>query len=184
MELITLTEKINTLLTEKEHVIIAIDGPCASGKTTLAKKLSEIFDANVFHTDDYFLRPEQRTPERLSETGGNLDRERFFDEVISPLTENRDFLYRPFSCKTQSIGEAVSVKIKPLSIVEGSYSHHPFFGNVYDLRIFTDISEEEQKKRILLRNPDKADRFFGEWIPKENAYFKLFGVKEKSDIVL
>lgn len=38
---------INDLLENKEKIIVAIDGPCASGKTTLAKKLSDIFDANV-----------------------------------------------------------------------------------------------------------------------------------------
>ena len=40
-------------------IIVAIDGKYASGKTTPADKLAEICNCNV---DDYFLRPEQRTP--------------------------------------------------------------------------------------------------------------------------
>ena len=51
----------------QEYIVIAIDGRCASGKTTLANKLAQHFHANVFHMDDYFLRKEQRTKERLSE---------------------------------------------------------------------------------------------------------------------
>ena len=32
--------------------------------------------------DDFFLRPEQRRPERFAEPGGNVDRERFAAEVL------------------------------------------------------------------------------------------------------
>ena len=53
---------IRQLLAEKDRVIVAIDGNCASGKTTLTAQLAEHFDCNVFHMDDFFLRPEQRTP--------------------------------------------------------------------------------------------------------------------------
>ena len=71
--------QINMLLEEKNFVIVAIDGKCTSGKTTLASQLAEIYDCNVFHMDDFFLRPEQRTPERFAEVGGNVDYERFHE---------------------------------------------------------------------------------------------------------
>ena len=80
----TIRKKIDELLTQKETVIVAIDGKCTSGKTTLASKLAEIYDCNVFHMDDFFLRPEQRTPERFAEVGGNVDYERFQEEVLHP----------------------------------------------------------------------------------------------------
>ena len=73
----TIRKKIDELLTQKDMVIVAIDGKCTSGKTTLASKLTEIYDCNVFHMDDFFLRPEQRTPERFVEVGGNGDRRKF-----------------------------------------------------------------------------------------------------------
>ena len=45
--------------------------------------------------DDFFLRPEQRTEERLKEVGGNVDRERFLEEVARPLTnKKKSFGYR------------------------------------------------------------------------------------------
>ena len=43
--------------------IVAIDGNSASGKTTLSTQLSKLFDCNIFHIDDYFLNPSQRTPD-------------------------------------------------------------------------------------------------------------------------
>ena len=59
-------KQIDMLLEEKDFAVVAIDGKCTSGKTTLASKLAEIYDCNVFHMDDFFLRPEQRTPERFA----------------------------------------------------------------------------------------------------------------------
>lgn len=179
-----LTESIDLLLSEAEHIILAIDGPCAGGKTTLAARLAQIYDANVFHADDFFLRTEQRTAERLSEIGGNFDRERFMTDILLPLSKNESFSYRPFSCKNQTLGNKIKVTPKKLSIVEGSYCHHPYFDGIYNLRVFLNVSDNEQRRRILIRNPDKAEKFFTEWIPKENAYFKAFNIKEKADIVL
>ena len=48
--------QIDDLLCQRNQVIVAIDGSCTSGKTTLATHLAEIYDCNVFHMDDFFLR--------------------------------------------------------------------------------------------------------------------------------
>ena len=45
--------KIVSASEEKEYVTVAIDGRCASGKTTLAKQISDRIPCNVFHTDDF-----------------------------------------------------------------------------------------------------------------------------------
>ena len=58
-------------------LLIAVEGRCASGKTTLASALQKELGCCVFHMDDFFLRPEQRTRERLLTAGGNIDYERF-----------------------------------------------------------------------------------------------------------
>ena len=91
----TIRKKIDELLTQKDMVIVAIDGKCTSGKTTLASQLAEVYDCNVFHMDDFFLRPEQRTPERFAEIGGNVDYERFREEVLLPLKSGKAFSCRP-----------------------------------------------------------------------------------------
>lgn len=177
--------KINLLLEQKERVIAAIEGGSASGKTTLAKKLKEHYSCNVLHMDDFFLRPEQRTKERLAEPGGNVDRERFLEEVVIGLKQGEMIEYRRFDCGTFTLQPAVLIKPDKLTIVEGAYSTHPEFGKYYDLSIFLDISSELQKQRILKRNTwDKAERFFDEWIPMEQKYFKAMNVKEQCDMII
>lgn len=166
-------------------VKLAIEGGSASGKTTLAALLESIYDCTVFHMDDFFLRPEQRTPARFAEIGGNVDRERFLEEILIPLSENRQITYRPFDCSTFSLLPAINITSKPLTVVDGAYSMHPELEKYYDLSVFLDISSKYQRERIEKRNsPELAVRFFNEWIPLEVRYFDGAKVKERCDIVI
>ena len=162
---------IDRLISEKNHIVIAIDGSCASGKTTLAAAIAREYDCNVIRMDEFFLRPEQRTAERFAEPGGNVDYERFCQEVLCPLRAVEDFAYRPLDCKRMKLAAPVELPVKQLNIIEGSYSHHPYFGDPYDLKFMLDVEEATQRQRILQRPAFLHQRFFEEWIPMENRYF-------------
>lgn len=165
--------------------IIAIDGHCGAGKTTLAARLSEHYDSvNVFHMDDFFLQPHMRTAERLSTPDGNVDYERFLAEVLLPLTKRAPFSYFQYDCKRDQL-TPVAVQPKQLSIVEGVYSLHPALRDYYDVKVFLDIDEDHQAKRILARNtPEMASRFFNEWIPLEEKYFRSMDIRDAADFLL
>ena len=167
-------------------VLLAIDGRCGSGKTTLAGMIAQRYRAEVIHMDDFFLQKDQRTPERLAEPGGNVDRERFRREVILPILEGKDqFEYQRYDCSRQEFGETVRIAKSPLIVIEGAYSCHPYFGDICDIRIFMDVSPAEQQERILIRNgPQMLPRFMNEWIPLEELYFKTYRIKEKCSICL
>ena len=178
-------QEIETLLAgEKARIFVGIDGRCGSGKTTLASYLMTCFDGNLFHMDDFYLRKEQRTPERLAEAGGNVDYERFRAQVLYPALRGENVLYERFDCMTFSLKKAELYPPKRLNLIEGSYSLHPYFGDVYDLRIFMTVSKDMQRKRIRARNgEEKLARFLSEWIPKEEAYFRKFA-PEKNALVI
>ena len=61
-----LTEAVEALSAGQGRVIVALDGRCASGKTTLAAELAKRYGWSVVHMDHFFLRPEQRTLERYA----------------------------------------------------------------------------------------------------------------------
>lgn len=44
---------IRRQLLRRDRVIVAIDGRCGSGKTTLAAKLQKQLHCSVFHMDDF-----------------------------------------------------------------------------------------------------------------------------------
>ncbi|MCM1328456.1 MAG: AAA family ATPase [Ruminococcus sp.] len=167
-----------------ERLIVGIDGRCAAGKTTLARRLQEEIGCAVFHMDDFFLRPEQRTAERLAEPGGNADRERFLAEVLQPLKRGRDVIsYRPYDCKTQTFGEKISVKAAAVNVVEGAYCLHPDLWDFYGIRAFLTVSPDERLRRITRREGrEKAKIFQEKWIPLEEKYFAAFDVEGRCDI--
>ena len=183
--LLPLLSAIDRKLYSAPRVTVAIEGGSASGKTTLSGLLSRIYGCTVFHMDDYFLRPEQRTPERLAEPGGNVDRERFYEEILKPLTEGQPVRYQRFDCHTLSLQPPVDVVPTPLTVVEGAYSMHPLLAEHYDLSVFLRISPALQHQRILKRNgPDMAERFFSMWVPLETAYFEALDPAGRCDLIL
>ena len=176
-------KQIDALLSGGKPIVIAIDGNCTAGKTTLAAMLEKEYDCNVLHMDDFFLRPEQRTPERYAQPGGNVDYERFREEVMLPLLRGTGFSYRPFSCRTFTLSEPVEVKPKKLTIIEGTYCLHPHFGDVYDWKVFLGVDPQLQRSRILCRPQHLHDRFFQDWIPMEQRYFDHFQIEQHCDVV-
>lgn len=174
---------IDGLLSCRPRVRVAVDGRCAAGKTTLAAMLFEVYGCDVIPMDHFFLRPEQRTEERLREPGGNVDYERFALEVLKPLRAGVPFSYRPYDCAADAFREPVAVEQRPLCVVEGSYSLHPRLKDAYDLRVFLSIRPEEQLRRIRARNGERMmKRFEREWIPLEEGYFRAFSIAEGADL--
>ncbi len=95
-------EEIQRIIQTNAAPLIAVDGRCAAGKTTLAAQLQKDLGCDVIHMDDFFLRPEQRTEERLRQPGGNIDWERFREEVLTPFRQGAPFSYRPYDCQVQT----------------------------------------------------------------------------------
>jgi len=165
--------------------IIAIDGRCASGKSTAAKYLSVILESPVVHMDDFFLPPTLRTEERLAEAGGNVHYERFTEEVLPALRSGEPFSYRIFDCSQLDYNGTRDIPASDIHIVEGSYSHHPVFGEYADLRVFSNIAPDEQMRRIIEREgADYAEVFRTRWIPLEERYFGELDILPQADIVL
>ncbi len=168
----------------KDYKIIAVDGPCATGKSTFADDVAKEYDCQVFHMDDFFLTEEEKTEERLSVPGGNVAWERFEEEVLKKLDAGQPFTYKKYNCKTGEFFDSKEVKPKKLYIVEGVYSHHPELVKYYDYRIFFDVTKKTQQDRLKKRNSEKMyQRFINEWIPLEDKYFDAFSIRAKSSFV-
>lgn len=170
---------IDRLQQAHAQVRVAIDGPCASGKSTLGRALARGCRCPLIHMDDFYLRPEQRTPERLAEPGGNVDYERFDREILSPLCRGEAAQYRPWLCREAVFGPEITVAPTPLAVVEGSYSLRPELRDRYHLRIWVEAPWEVRRARLLKRGgPDCLARFEQIWVPLEDRYFAVCRVKE------
>ncbi|MGM9941589.1 MAG: hypothetical protein ACI32N_06310 [Bulleidia sp.] len=169
---------------KKQNLKIAIDGYCGSGKTTLGVFLADIYNANLFHVDDFFLQEYQRTEDRFAQPGGNFDRERLEQEVLSPLSRDEQVSFHWFDCSTKTLAESVTMPLRNINIIEGSYSMYPTLRHYYDVSVFVNIDAQRQLERIRRRNPEMIDMFEKKWIPLENKYFEAFDVRHACDYTL
>ena len=179
-----LIRRAEALLREKGRAVIAIDGRCGSGKTTLAGLLAARWDCTLLHADDFFLRPEQCTPARLAQPGGNFDRERFYAEALAPLLAGRDALYRPYDCHAGCLQPPVAAPLRPVILIEGSYCCHPDLWGCYDLHVFVTAPLDIRLARLARRPGVDLAGFRTRWIPLEEAYFAAERLEERCDILV
>lgn len=177
-------DEIKNLLKDNEKLVIAIDGRCGGGKSSLGAMLSEEFDGSLFHMDDFFLPPRMKTKERLAQPGGNVHYERFEEEILKSLKNDEPAVYRKYLCNKGELSQPIKVEPKNLTIVEGSYSLHPTLRDYYDYKIFITIDPKVQHERILKRNgEEKLQDFINKWIPLEEHYFTELDIENKCDII-
>lgn len=174
---------IDGALAKNERVVLALDGGAASGKTTLAAQLSAHYQAPVIHMDEFFLPPDMRNEERFSKPGGNIHFERFNAQVAEPLRRGEGFSYEIFDCSEGKITHEKRIGRERLIIVEGVYSLHPMYRDVYTLQAFLKTSPEIQDARLKARGQWLYDRFQSLWLPLERAYFDAFQPEKACDHV-
>lgn len=166
-------------------VLVAVDGRCASGKTTFAALCDRFFvNCNIFHMDDFFLPYKKRTPERLAAPGGNVDYERAQTELFEPLSRGEAVTFSRFDCASGALEPPQTFLPRRLNIIEGSYSHHPALAPYSGLKLFLTCSAAVQLSRLSRRAPEKLADFQTRWIPMEETYFKTFDIEKQCDLTV
>ena len=171
-------------LSEKGRLLLAIDGRCGCGKSSLAARLAADFGGSVFHMDDFYLPFEKRAKNWRELPAGNMDLERFREEVLVPLRRGETVSYRAYDCRNDRFLPTRVLAPTPLAIVEGSYSEHPLLREYYDLRVFLTAPAAVQRARLLAREGERLPAFKALWIPMEERYFAAFSIEERADRVL
>ena len=172
-------------LWEREHLLVSIDGPCGSGKTTLAAALCPILNAACIPMDHFFLPHGQKSKQRLAQPGGNADWERLLEEVLIPWDQGSEVAYCPYDCHSDRRLALIQIPRRKVTVLEGSYSLLPPLSAHADIRVFLTVDASEQRRRILARNGEEGLRqFVTRWIPLEQAYFEAFSLPDDRCLVL
>jgi len=150
------------------RVLVAIDGPDGSGKTTFAHRLARQFDRRptiVVHVDD-FLNPStlryargRSSPEGFWLDSYNYDALR--THVLDPLSCEDVAWYRP-SCydsatDTEHLVDPVLAPSDAVVLVEGLFLHRDELVSRWDASIFLDVPFAETARRMAIRDGSHSD---------------------------
>ena len=166
-------------------LVLALDGRCGSGKTTLTNALVRQFPASaVLRTDDFYLPSAQRAHGWEQTPCANMDLARLRDEALRPAYAGQPVQYRAYSCRKGAYQPAQELPTQPLVILEGSYSHHPLLTGYETLRVFVTCSKDEQVRRLQEREGERYANFAARWVPLEEGYFAKYQIAENADFVV
>jgi len=158
-----------------EHrVLVAIDGPGASGKTTFAARLAQRTRPRpviVLHADDFFQpAPVRHARGRRSPEGFWLDAYNYdalTDWALTPLRPGGSGLYRArsFDPANGAVVQPEPLQAPPdaLVLVEGTFLLRDELWPFWDCSIYIDITAEESTRRMLRRDGERSpvDRYVG-----------------------
>lgn len=177
-------EKLLTVNNLSGQVIISIDGPCGSGKTTFSDAVRQELGFNILHMDDFYLPFQKRDKNWMNIIAGHMDFDRLIKNVLIPYKERQKTNYISYDCHSDRYMQEIPIDLNKFLIIEGSYTSHPILDKYVDVKIFVEVDKGEQVRRLTKRNPKTVDKFLSMWVPFENNYFEKLKIKENSNIVL
>lgn len=160
---------------------VAIDGMAGAGKTTLAAYLSKKYGAPVVHLDDFRLPPAERPKGWETIPGGDVDFERFEEEIVAPWMEKRPLVYTTVDPVTGEMLDRRALPDGQMFLFEGTYIMHPMIRDFFDLRLFVRVGAEEQARRLAAAKARAGALPTETRLDLERAYFDAYMTEALAD---
>jgi dephospho-CoA kinase len=158
--------------------IVAVDGPCGAGKSTLARRLARVADAPLVAGDDFLhWRPDfdsvwPRVQRQLLVPLSNGEAARY---------QARDWHGDEFG---KSLGEWKEVARSPLVVVEGVGFGRRQDGDLVTYRIWVDAPEPLRLERGLLRDGEGHRHLWLDFMEREKRFFTRDRTLDAVDLML
>lgn len=158
-----------------EPILIAIDGPAGSGKTSLANQLSnQLNSVTTIHMDDLYNGWEDALTATLTQ--------RLEAWILHPLSQRQGVHYQKFNWSTDEYGPAVEVRDIGLLILEGVGAAQEIVRQKSDLTIWIEVGSQIGLARVLNRDGDQLLPYMLKWQEREGVHFLKDQTKENCQI--
>lgn len=157
--------------TGRPRAVVAIDGPGASGKSTLASLIAaRLGAAAIVAVDDFYL-PAIVRDSRAGQVGALFDLPRLGAQVVTPAATGAALRYQRYDWDTDELADWIEVPAGLPVIVEGIYSLHVPFRPSYTSSVFCIAERSVRLRRGLERDGEEMQAMWeDEWMPAEDTY--------------
>lgn len=143
---------------------VAIDGPDAAGKTTLALALSGLTGVPRLAADDFLA------PDEVRHRRGRLSPDGYYADAFD-LPALR-----------------AAVLAYDTVVVDGVFLFRPELDDLWDVRVFVDVDPATQERRVLARDAGAPDeiraRYAARYRPAYEMYRAAIHPESRADVVL
>ena len=126
-------------------VVIAIDGPAGSGKTTLANQLSkDLTNVEIIQVDDLYHGWSDAFSARLTAS--------VINQILAPISQGIEFNYEIYDWKSNKFSKSKIIPSGQIYILEGVGAGQRQFRKYLSKIIWLDIADEEGLTRVINRD--------------------------------
>ncbi|MEJ6577985.1 MAG: (d)CMP kinase [Actinomycetota bacterium] len=156
-----------------QSVLITIDGPAGSGKTTLANSLgAKLASSYTVHMDDLYEGWQSTlTPELTIK----------LNSLLARIRDKSQVAFRPYDWQKNELSEPINIPAPQYLILEGVGSGQGAIRKFASLALWIEVPESQGLARVILRDgPQVADQMVG-FLAVQSAYFLKEDPKKSAD---
>lgn len=194
-----LADQAARILDRHPRPTLAVDGPDAAGKTTLADRLAERLEAPVLRAsiDGFHNPPEvRRARGPLSPVGyyrDSFDLAALIDRLLVPFVDGSPTVTtRVFDARSEMArSKEAAVPERCLLIVDGVFLLRPELRRYWCFSVYLHVPPEVSLRRALIRDSDLmggptavSQRYHARYLPGQALYRQEATPKAHADVVL
>jgi len=155
-------------------LVVLIDGPAGSGKTTIATEVAARVVATLVHMDSLY-----RGWDGL-DAGSRIAAE----EVVAPIASGSAASFKVWDWATAAAGEPLTVGPTDLLIVEGVGSASASARSHASLVIWVEADADLRYQRAIERDGEVFASHWDAWAAQEVEHFEREGTRAAADTVI
>jgi uridine kinase len=161
-------------------LVVAVDGPAGSGKTTLAATVARAFAArdvvvSVLHMDDFYAGWDGLGPELEP---------RLVGQVFEPLSGERPGRWQRYDWNAGAFGTWIDLPVPDVVVLEGCGAGARAYDRYRTLLVWVEAARETRIARGVDRDGEQVLPHWLAWMAREDEHFRLNRTRARADVRL